>query len=196
MYSSQILSRVPALAHSRTLPARANAFKPVAPSQRTVVKAQASSTDNAWNAGKLALLSTAATTFLASGSVQAAQELGQIAAGSDNRAGLLAVLFVPAVGWVAFNILGPALNQYENMRLKNVAAGLGLGAASLLLAQQADAANQVAELAASDNRLLILATLFVPAIGWVGFNILGPALNQLKNMDDQNVKPGKGGRRR
>jgi photosystem II PsbY protein len=167
----------------------------MAVSQRTV-KAQAASTDSAQTLGKLALLSTAATTFMASGNAQAAQELGQIAAGSDNRLGLLAVLFVPAIGWVAFNILGPALNQYQNMRLKNVAAGLGLGAASLLLAQQADAANQVAELAASDNRLLILATIFVPAVGWVAFNILGPALNQLKNMGDQNAAPTKGGRRR
>lgn len=58
---------------------------------------------------------------------------------------------------------------------------------------QADAANQVAELAAGDNRALILAVVFVPAVGWVAFNILGPALNQLANMASQN---GGGGRRR
>ena len=47
MMSSQVLSRVPALVQSRSLPARSNAFKPVAVSQRTSVKAQASSTDSA-----------------------------------------------------------------------------------------------------------------------------------------------------
>ena len=49
---------------------------------------------------------------------------------------------------------------------------------------QADAANQVAEVAAGDNRALILAVVFVPAVGWVAFNILGPALNQLANMGE------------
>jgi len=32
---------------------------------------------------------------------------------------------------------------------------------------QAHAANEVAELADGDNRLLILAVIFVPALGWV-----------------------------
>jgi len=75
-------------------------------------------------------------------------------------------------------------------------ASLGV-AATTLLAQQAHAANEVAELADGDNRLLILAVIFVPALGWVAFNILGPALNQLANMD-ANSKLGdtrKGGRR-
>jgi Photosystem II protein Y (PsbY) len=40
---------------------------------------------------------------------------------------------------------------------------------------------QVAQVAA-DNRLGIIALLFVPVIGWVGFNILGPFLNQLDAM--------------
>ena len=39
-----------------------------------------------------------------------------------------------------------------------------LGAASLLAAQNADAAQQVADLAAGDNRVGILATLAVPAV--------------------------------
>ena len=56
---------------------------------------------------------------------------------------------------------------------------------------QAQAFNEVAELAAGDNRLLILGVIFVPALGWVAFNILGPALNQYANMGDLNKK-GKG----
>ncbi len=32
-----------------------------------------------------------------------------------------------------------------------------------------------------DNRFGIIATLFLPVIGWVAFNIGGPALNQLAN---------------
>ena len=67
--------------------------------------------------------------------------------------------------------------------------------------EQAQAANEVSELAAGDNRLLILTVIFVPALGWVAFNILGPALNQLANMATQNAGGGgkkggkKGGRR-
>ena len=34
---------------------------------------------------------------------------------------------------------------------------------------------------AGDNRFGIIATLFLPVIGWVAFNIGGPALNQLAN---------------
>ena len=37
------------------------------------------------------------------------------------------------------------------------------------------------ELAASDNRFTIILTLFLPVVGWVLFNIGGPALNQLAN---------------
>lgn len=59
---------------------------------------------------------------------------------------------------------------------------------------QAQAANEIAELAAGDNRILILGVIFVPALGWVAFNILGPALNQYANMGDANKggKKGKG----
>lgn len=45
---------------------------------------------------------------------------------------------------------------------------------SFLAAGNANAAMEVAQLAASDNRLSILATLFLPAIGWVLFNIGAP----------------------
>jgi len=103
---------------------------------------------------------------------------------------------VPALGWVAFNILSPALNQLDKMndfkdsadpsasRRRGVAGAIGLGAASLLMAENAEAATELAQMAASDNRLGLLATLFVPALGWVAFNILSPALNQLDKMTD------------
>lgn len=50
-------------------------------------------------------------------------------------------------------------------------AGLGLTAAALLGAGSADAATNLGDIAASDNRLLIILTLFVPALGWVLFNM-------------------------
>jgi photosystem II PsbY protein len=88
---------------------------------------------------------------------------------------------VPAATQVAFNIGQPALNQLDSMSAKkSVAAGLGLGAASLLMAGKADAATEAMQLAGSDSRVGILLTLFVPVIGWVLFNILGPAQNQVR----------------
>jgi photosystem II PsbY protein len=56
-----------------------------------------------------------------------------------------------------------------------------MGAALLLASEKADAAQEIAQLAASDNRFAIIATLFLPVVGWVLFNIGGPALNQLAN---------------
>ncbi|DBB16513.1 TPA: hypothetical protein ACH3X3_014780 [Trebouxia sp. C0006] len=154
---------------------------------------------------KLAGVSTAVSTLLAAGNAQAAQEVAALAA-RDNRASTLLLLLAPALGWVAFNILAPALNQLKGMQnaKRSAAIGLGLSAAALLSAQDADAAEEIAQLAAGrDNRVFIIATLFVPVVGWVGFNILGPALNQLqaqvqKNVDVPGVKSklkGKGGRR-
>ena len=72
---------------------------------------------------------------------------------------------------MGFNILGPLQNQLNAMgekssgKKKGVAVGLGLGAASLLAAQQAEAAQQVADLAASDNRFGTIALLAVPVLG-------------------------------
>ena len=164
---------------------------------------------------KAAAAGTAISTLLAAGNAQAAQEIANLAA-RDNRAGTLALLLAPALGWVAFNILGPALNQFKGMQVtkRSAAVGLGLSAAALLATQSADAAEEIAqvfqealilqlftmiastllidslgcvmlqlsEAAGRDNRVLIIATLFLPVVGWVGFNILGPALNQLKGM--------------
>ena len=77
---------------------------------------------------------------------------------------------LPCLGvcrWVLFNILGPLQNQLDAMDTKkrSVAAGLGLGAASLLAAQNAEAAQQVADLAAGDNRFGTIAFLALPVVG-------------------------------
>jgi len=154
--------------------------------------------------GVAAGLGLSAALLLASEKAEAAQEITQLAA-SDNRFTIILTLFLPVVGWVLFNIAGPALNQLANIAernkdLKGVSKSLrkgtksigtkkraiagavtGLSAASLLAVPQADAAQEVMQLAASDNRVGIIATLFLPVVGWVGFNIAGPALNQLAN---------------
>ena len=62
------------------------------------------------------------------------------------------------------------------------AIGMGAAAASLFAAQNAEAATQVAQIAESDNRLGVILTLFVPALGWVGFNMLQPLTNQVRFM--------------
>lgn len=70
---------------------------------------------------------------------------------------------------VLFNIGGPALNQLNETAQRNkgkkrgVAAGLGLTAASMLAAQNADAAETIVEAAqkVNDNRISIIATVFV-----------------------------------
>ncbi|KAK9807003.1 hypothetical protein WJX72_010408 [[Myrmecia] bisecta] len=129
---------------------------------------------------KAAGVGAAAAAFLAAGNAQAAQEVATLAA-SDNRLGIIATLFLPVVGWVALNMFGPAKNQLDNMN-RGLAAGLGLSAAALLAAQSSDAAEEVAQLAANDNRFAIIATLFLPVVGWVVLNMFGPAKNQLDNM--------------
>jgi photosystem II PsbY protein len=102
-----------------------------------------------------------------SGQAQAAVELANVAA-SDNRLGTIALLFAPVVGWVGFNMAQPFFNQMNRMNeIKSEAAGasaggrkkrglagaVGLGAAlSMAAAQQAEAATELSQLAASDNR--------------------------------------------
>jgi photosystem II PsbY protein len=136
------------------------------------------------------------------GNAQAAAELATIAAG-DNRLSVIGLLFLPALGWVAFNILQPALNQLARQneikdeaagssapkrtpkKKRGVAGAVGLGAAlSMFAAQQADAATEIAQLAAGDNRLSTISLLFVPALAWVGFNMVQPALNQLARQSE------------
>ncbi len=65
---------------------------------------------------------------------------------------------------------------------------MGLGAAlSMAAAQQADAATEMAQLAASDGRLGTISLLFLPALGWVAFNMLSPLNNQLARMSEMNA---------
>jgi photosystem II PsbY protein len=83
------------------------------------------------------------------------------------RLGTISLLFLPAIGWVAFNMAQPFFNQLNRMNeIKEEAAGasggrkkrglagaVGLGAAlSTMAAQQADAATELMQVAASDNR--------------------------------------------
>lgn len=73
---------------------------------------------------------------------------------------------------------------------KGVLVGLGIGgglAAAGLVLPDAASANELALVAdavaaSSDNRGLLLLFVVLPAIGWVLFNILQPALNQLNRM--------------
>ncbi|XP_024383068.1 uncharacterized protein [Physcomitrium patens] len=145
--------------------------------------------------------------MLAAPHADAAQEIAQVAE-SDARGLIIIGLLLPAIGWVLFNILRPALNQFEKMqnqgntgasssRKRGVVGALGLGGASMLLAPHADAAQEIANLADSDSRGLIIIGLLLPAIGWVLFNILRPALNQVNQIIEGNdVKtPTKGGKR-
>nr|ACG27309.1 photosystem II core complex proteins psbY [Zea mays] len=112
-------------------------------------------------------------------------------AGGDSRGQLLLVVVAPAIGWVLYNILQPALNQLNRMRSSQaVAAGLGLGAAAAGMAAPPEASAAVvqdlaaiaAAAPADDSRGLLLLIVVAPAIGWVLFNILQPALNQLNRM--------------
>ncbi|WVZ09029.1 hypothetical protein V8G54_022375 [Vigna mungo] len=117
----------------------------------------------------------------------AASQIAQIAEG-DNRGLALLLPVVPALAWVLFNILQPALNQVNRMRSSKgvmVGLGLGLGASGLVWSPEASASEMglIADAAAgSDNRGQLLLLVVAPAIGWVLFNILQPALNQLNRM--------------
>ncbi|KAH7286062.1 hypothetical protein KP509_33G057000 [Ceratopteris richardii] len=126
----------------------------------------------------------AAVSGIFASQASAVQEIADIAADNDSRGTLLLLVLLPAVGWVLYNILQPALNQLNKMRSsKALVGGLGLGAASMLLASNADASQEIATLAAdNDSRGLLILIVLVPAIGWVLFNILRPALNQLDKM--------------
>uniref|UniRef100_A0ACD5WZM7 Uncharacterized protein n=1 Tax=Avena sativa TaxID=4498 RepID=A0ACD5WZM7_AVESA len=135
------------------------------------------------------------SSLASSDAAMAAQRIADVAAATpadDNRGLLLLFVVSPALGWVLFNILQPALNQLNKMRSeKALVAGLGIGgaAAAGLAAVPEPASAAVQELAVlaaasptDDNRGLLLLIVVAPAIGWVLFNILQPALNQLNKM--------------
>ncbi|XP_045809701.1 photosystem II core complex proteins psbY, chloroplastic-like, partial [Trifolium pratense] len=108
-----------------------------------------------------------------------------------NRVFGLALLLplIPAIAWVLYNIFQPALNQINRMRNdKGVIIGLGLGgltASSGFLSPQDAMASEIAAIAeagSSDNRGQLLLFVVAPAILWVLYNILQPALNQINRM--------------
>ncbi|XP_020582615.1 photosystem II core complex proteins psbY, chloroplastic [Phalaenopsis equestris] len=128
----------------------------------------------------------AAAVFSSLSSADAALAVQQIAdiADGDSRGIALLIPIVPAIGWVLFNILQPALNQINRMRsVKGIAIGLGLGL-GLNSATSASAGEvaMIAEAASRDNRGLLLLVPVGVAIAWVLFNILQPALNQINKM--------------
>eukprot|EP00898_Chlorokybus_atmophyticus_P007643 jgi/Chlat1/7880/Chrsp66S09178 len=137
-------------------------------------------------------IGAAGLTAAAMGVAGSAEAAEAAAAASDSRAGALLLIPALALAWVTFNIFGPATRQLDTMSKKGLVIGAaGLSAAALLgateSAQAAQEFAQVAATASSDNRGTLLLLIPALAIGWVGFNILGPALRQLNNMSD---KPG------
>lgn len=117
----------------------------------------------------------------------AAQQLAEIADG-DNRGLALLIPIIPAILWVLYNILQPALNQINKMSSsKGVIVGLGLGglaASGILHPLEASASGEMAAIgeAVSDSRGQLLLFVITPAILWVLYNILQPALNQINKM--------------
>ncbi|KAM0059435.1 putative photosystem II PsbY [Helianthus debilis subsp. tardiflorus] len=128
-------------------------------------------------------------TLSSSDAAFAAQQLADIAEG-DNRGVALLLPLVPAIAWVLYNIFQPAVNQINRMRTKGVVIGLGggLAASTGLLATPDAAAGELAAVAeaaaaaSSDNRGQLLLIVIAPAILWVLYNILQPALNQINKM--------------
>ena len=127
-------------------------------------------------------------TISASEPALAAQQIAQIAEG-DNRGLALLLPIIPAIAWVLFNIFQPALNQINRMVNKSVIISLGLGglAASGFVSTPEASANEMAMIGeaaakAGDSRGQLLLIVVAPAILWVLYNILQPALNQLNKM--------------
>ena len=78
--------------------------------------------------------------------------------------------------------------QKSNAKKKAIVTGLGLSAASLLgMPEQADAATELMQTAGLDARIIIFGA-FVPVLGWVAYNILGPGMKQMEDMQKSNAK--------
>ncbi|CAA2964904.1 photosystem II core complex s psbY, chloroplastic-like [Olea europaea subsp. europaea] len=126
------------------------------------------------------------STLSSSDAALAAQQIAEIAEG-DNRGLALLLPIIPAIAWVLF-ILQPAVNQINKMRsVKGVIMGLGLGGLmglSFMHPPEASASEivMIADAATSDNRGQLLLFVVTPAILWVLYNILQPALNQINRM--------------
>eukprot|EP00241_Pyramimonas_parkeae_P019941 CAMPEP_0114276620 /NCGR_PEP_ID=MMETSP0059-20121206/330_1 /TAXON_ID=36894 /ORGANISM="Pyramimonas parkeae, Strain CCMP726" /LENGTH=147 /DNA_ID=CAMNT_0001396623 /DNA_START=60 /DNA_END=499 /DNA_ORIENTATION=+ len=100
-------------------------------------------THKAFDAEKLAAIG-AFTALTAANPCLAVQEVAEVA--GDGRLGIFALLFGPVLGWVAFNILGPGLNQLDNMSDKNkgIVGAMGISTAALMAAPSAEAAQEIA----------------------------------------------------
>ncbi|MCD7472453.1 hypothetical protein HAX54_013688 [Datura stramonium] len=117
----------------------------------------------------------------------AAQQIAEIAEGGDNRGLALLLPLIPAIAWVLYNILQPALNQINKMRNQGIIIGLGLSglaATGFFHTPEASAGSEIAMIAeaATDNRGQLLLIVVTPALLWVAYNILQPALNQINKM--------------
>lgn len=119
----------------------------------------------------------------------AAQQIAEIAEGGDNRGLALLLPLIPAIAWVLYNILQPALNQINRMRSKGLIVGFGLGLGGLAASgfwstphASASELAMIADASASDNRGQLLLIVVTPALLWVLYNILQPALNQFNKM--------------
>ncbi|KAG9133678.1 hypothetical protein Leryth_018682 [Lithospermum erythrorhizon] len=105
-----------------------------------------------------AIFSTLAT----SDAAFATQQIADLAEGSDNRGLALLLPIIPAIAWVLFNILQPALNQINRMRTKGVIVGLGLsGLAATEFLMHAPEASAATEAAANDNRGQLLLFVYL-----------------------------------
>ncbi|KAK4777825.1 hypothetical protein SAY87_018012 [Trapa incisa] len=130
------------------------------------------------------------STLAASEPALAAQQIAELAEAGDNRGLALLLPIIPAIAWVLFNILQPALNQLNRMRSdKGLVVGLGLGAlgaSGFMFSPEAEAVTEpismIADASSGDNRGQLLLFVVAPAILWVLYNILQPALNQLNRM--------------
>ncbi|CAA2980534.1 photosystem II core complex s psbY, chloroplastic [Olea europaea subsp. europaea] len=185
-----------AMLNSKCLSTNTKCFKPttrpVSPvSNQNLPKGLASSKlpENSGLLAGTALAGAVFSTLSACDPAFAAQQIAEIAEG-DSRGLALLIPIIPAIAWVLYNILQPALNQINKMRsAKGVIVGLGLGGlATWSLMQPSDAsASEIAMIAdaANDNRGQLLLFVITPAILWVLYNILQPALNQINKMRSQ-----------
>ncbi|CAI9761725.1 unnamed protein product [Fraxinus pennsylvanica] len=125
------------------------------------------------------------STLSSSDAAFAAQQIADIAEG-DNRGLALLLPIIPAIAWVLYNILQPALNQINKMRsVEGVIIGLGGLVGSSFVHPPESSASEIAMIAdatANDNRGQLLLFVVIPAILWVLYNILQPALNQINRM--------------
>ena len=162
-----------------------------------MAKMMSSETKVSKEAAKVGVATSGALGFAQSSfaSTTQSEEVVSNLAGIDGRIAIFFV-FAPVLGWVAYNILGPGLKQLDDMQVKNAkrkgivggAIGSALGASLTMQPESADAAEQVVgNLAGIDGRIAIFF-VFAPVLGWVAYNILGPGLNQLEDMQKKNAK--------